>query len=309
VPVIAVTGATGFVGTMVVRALAAIQPRPTLRLLLRNPGRRQLAPALQSQPIVEGTLEDSGALQKLVDNADVVVHIAAAIAGNRAEEFEQTNILGTRRLIEAIESKTPHTHLIQISSLAARVPDLSGYAASKRAAEELIRTRISHYTILRPPAVYGPNDPALEGFWRWLARGWLIRLGPSAARFSLLHVQDLAETVVRLIDHGPTTKTMEVAGPQPTGGWHWNALADVAGSRRGGPVRILPVPAAALKLLALGSCAAGMLLGRAQILNPGKARELRHIDWVCDNQALADRLGWQPSTKLEAALATLPGWN
>jgi len=309
VPVIALTGATGFVGQTLAAALERAMPDSELRLLIRNPDQRRLPALFKQQQIVPGDLGNNEALEELVEGADTVIHVAAAIAGNSAAEFDQTNVVGTRRLLDQIAIHAAQAHFIQISSLAARHPELSWYAASKRAAEELVATRHAAHSILRPPAVYGPTDPALADFWRWLARGRLIRLGAAAARFSLLHVDDLVEAVVRLVRAGPARRILPLSGPQPEGGWSWRALADRAAAVSEGRVRITPVPTMTLQLAGHAVLAAGRARGRPALLTPGKVRELQHHDWVCDNHALEDVLDWRPTRALEDAMVQLPGWS
>jgi len=306
---IAVTGATGFVGQAAVGTLRRAFPDAQLRLLVRNANARSLPDCFADCTVIDGTLSSPDALNSLVHNAACIVHIAAAIRGNSALDFERDNICGTRRLVDAIAANASDAHLIHVSSLAARRPELSWYAASKRAAEEVVIANSGRFSILRPPAIYGPDDPALAGFWRALARGWLIRAGAHESRFSLLHVDDLAEAVSRLIKRGPTSKTLPLAGPQPERGWRWEDLAGLARKTRKGPVWVVSIPG---RLLSAGS-AIGLLMsritGRRAMLSPGKARELLHRDWVCDNLGIEECLNWKPTTRLERALATLPGWN
>lgn len=308
-PVVAVTGATGFVGQATVAALKLHYPESSLRLLVRNPQQRELPATLVGCEIVAGNLHDPAALESLVRDAECVVHIAAAIAGNSASDFERDNISGTRRLAEAIAAASPQAHLIHLSSLAARRPELSWYSASKRAAEEVVASRVRRFSILRPPAVYGPTDPALAGFWRMLARGWLIRPGPDDARFSMLHVDDLADAVCRLAGHGPASAILSLAGPQPDGGWSWADLARVAARTRGEAIRTVSVPGPLLGAGAGFGLVVSRIMRRRAMLTPGKARELLHRNWVCDNLAIAQCLGWKPTTRFERALATLPGWS
>jgi len=308
-PVIAVTGATGFVGQATVIALRRAFPDAPLRLLVRNPDGRSLPDGWLGCTIIDGSLDAPDALNRLVQGTDCVVHIAAAIRGNSAVEFEHDNIFGTRRLADAVGADAPDAHFIHLSSLAARRPELSWYAASKRAAEEVVASNCRRFSILRPPAVYGPDDPALAGFWRALARGWLIRAGGGESRFSLLHVDDLAEVICRLVAHGPTLEILPLAGPQPGPGWCWEDLADLARQASDRRIRIVSIPRGALSAGGAFGLLISRIAGRRAMLSPGKARELLHRDWVCDNLDIEKYLNWKPTTRLERALGTLPGWN
>lgn len=325
-PVLALTGVTGFIGRALLARLlgdselddtALGAPRPSgpagaglnLRVLVRGRGRIDAALTGRIEQI-DGDLGEPDALAELVSGADAVVHLAGAIAGSRAEDFDRVNVEGSRRLAEAIRTHAPGAHAVLVSSLAAENPTLSWYAASKAGAEQAWQTLPGECrSILRPPAVYGPEDPALADFWKALSRGWLIRLGPREARFSLVHVDDVVEAIIRLLEHGPTKTAMTLAGPGPAGGWRWADIAAIASRLRGRPVRTLAVPAALLGAAGATGLAIQRLRGRRALLSPGKVRELRHIDWVCDNLALSAHLDWTPERTLDDALPTLPGWN
>ena len=157
--------------------------------------------------------------------------------------------------------------------------------------------------------MYGPDDPALAGFWRTLSRGWLIRAGTGDSRFSMLHVDDLAEAICRLVEHGPAMEILSLAGPQPDRGWRWEDLADIARQAGDRPVRIVSMPGRVLSMAGRFGLVMSRIAGRRAMLSPGKARELLHRDWVCDNLGFEKCLNWKPTTRLERALGTLPGWK
>lgn len=299
------TGATGFIGRRcVARCLNA---EYELKALVR-PGREAALPDHPRLKPVAGDLDHPAALAALVTGAGTILHVAGAVRGRNQAEFIQTNINGTRRLTDAVAREAPAAHLIYVSSLAARHPELSWYAASKRAAEEVIPARHSQWSVLRPPVVYGRDDPALAPLWRWLARGWLLGPGSAHARFSLLHVDDLCEALVRLVSAGPANTVLELHDGRE-GGYDHAALVDIAARRLGRRPRIIRVPPTILGVLSVLNQASAPMRCTAPLLVPGKARELAHPDWVCDNAALTGVLGWAPLTRLEKCLHTLPGWN
>ncbi|MGH6873553.1 MAG: NAD-dependent epimerase/dehydratase family protein, partial [Aestuariivirgaceae bacterium] len=151
--VVAITGLTGFVGRNVARALAREGTR--WRGLVRNQ-RKLAALDLPQGEIIAGSLEDEASLDRLCDGASAVIHCGGNIAALSRKDFFQTNVTGTLRLLTA-SARTGVTRFVQVSSLAAREPQLSDYAASKRAGEEVVKQEVNRisWVIVRPPAVYG----------------------------------------------------------------------------------------------------------------------------------------------------------
>jgi 2-alkyl-3-oxoalkanoate reductase len=306
-PLVAVTGATGFVGRAVVRRLHALGWR--VRALARPTSGTRLA-GLPVE-IVQGDLEDVAALSRLVTRADVVVHCAGAIRGVTAAGFRRVNVEGLRRLVAAIRSAGTPSRVLAVSSLAAREPQLSPYAASKRAAEGVL-AGVSDvpWTIVRPPAVYGPGDEALRPLWQALGRGILPVLGPPRARFSLLYVDDLADALAQLVrstDHGG--RIFELHDGR-AGGYGWPDVLEAACRWSGRHVHAVRVPRTALMALAVVLVAVQGARGGRPLLTPGKVRELVHPDWVCDNAGLTGATGWTPRIGLDEGLRrTLSGPN
>lgn len=298
----ALTGASGFVGGAVLQAL--LQDGWQVRALARRPQ----SAAEPGAEFIQGSLADDDALERLCAGAEVLVHCAGQVRGRREADFAAVNIEGTRRLLKAAcEASVPR--LVGVSSLAAREPRLSYYAASKRDGETLMADArgIAERYIVRPPAVYGPRDTELRPLLRLMARGIAPVPAPRGARFSLLHVEDLATAIARLatgnVGAAPGT-VFELHDGQP-GGYDWPALTAAVARLRGGPVRTLHLPGALLRALAVGNVTAASVLGYAPMLSPGKVRELRFPDWVCNNDALGAACGWQPRITLDDGLPAI----
>lgn len=150
---IALTGATGFVGRHLLRAL-------TSRGYMVNALTRRAQQPIGNVTWVEGDLANKNALEKLVDNTDVVINVAGLVKAKSKHQFLNINAAPLSALLHAINSKEIKPHFIQISSLAAREPHLSDYAFSKNQGEKiLINNELGiNWTIIRPPGIYGPND-------------------------------------------------------------------------------------------------------------------------------------------------------
>ncbi|MDZ7826716.1 MAG: NAD-dependent epimerase/dehydratase family protein [Gammaproteobacteria bacterium] len=162
----AVTGATGFIGRALCRRLT------DLAVPVRALVRRAQAELPEGITRVRGSLADPAALAELVRDARVVIHCAGAVRGAKRAAFDAVNVDGTAALIEAMSEQAPTARLVLLSSLAAREPQLSDYAASKRAAEALLTSDLPFdHCILRPTAVYGPGDVELQPLLAAMARG------------------------------------------------------------------------------------------------------------------------------------------
>ena len=306
---IAITGATGFVGRAVSRQLIAQGFK--LRSLVRQRRRRaplgdQNADSSGSGGSIEtvvGGLDDEAALEQLVAGARAVVHCAGMVRDGRGA-FQATNVDGTRRLVRAAARQAVQPKILSISSLAAREPELSPYAASKHAGETAVREEANGapWTILRPPAVYGPEDREVRPLFEWMMRGIAPILGPPSARFSLIFVDDLAQCIAHLIrdEHG-SGGVYELHDGQQNG-YGWGDVGQAISKLSGRSQRQLRVPATLIKLIAAANFTGQRALGRAPMLTLGKVRELRHADWTCDDSSLMGATSWRPRVRLDEGL-------
>lgn len=189
-PTLAVTGGTGFVGSHLLTAARAAGCQ--VRALTR--GWRPSQPGIEW---IEGTLDRPDSLIALCDQADAVIHIAGLINAPDRAGFEAVNVGGTAAMVDAAHAAGVRRFL-HISSLAAREPELSDYGWSKARSERVVAASGLDWTIIRPPAVYGPGDRETFELFRMAKRG-LVALPPKG-RFSVLHVEDLCRLLLALLD-------------------------------------------------------------------------------------------------------------
>jgi 2-alkyl-3-oxoalkanoate reductase len=302
-PTVAVTGATGFIGTHVIRRLQADWQ---VRILAR----RAIDPALFGTAVetVPGDLDDGASLERLLAGADAVVHLAGLIKARSREDFFRVNAESAGRLAAIAAAAQHPPRFVLMSSLAAREPGLSNYAASKRAGESALIAQggALPWTILRPPAVYGPGDRATLVFFRCIGRGFGLMLGPEAARLSLLHVDDLAKAVGALLaDQRGAGLVAEI--DDGGGGYAWREMIEAAAAAFGRRARTVRIPMAIpYGLGVLNQALAGA--GYTPMLTPGKVRELYHRDWVCDPGPIIARTGWRPAVPLRQGFASTVAW-
>jgi 2-alkyl-3-oxoalkanoate reductase len=283
---IAVTGATGFVGPHLVAALARRGWR--LRLLIR---RWSPLPSLAGvdAEIVWGDLADEAALRELTSGVEAIVHAAGLIKARRPEDFRAVNRDGTARL----SALAPDTPFILLSSLAAREPQLSPYAASKRAAEEVVAARAGSWLVIRAPAVYGPGDRETLSYFRTVARGIAPQPDVANARLSLIHVADLSEALALAVQRPSPPSVYEVDDGQK-GGYGYRDMARAAGLALGRRERSVRIPRLLIGAIAAANSVAQSLGAPTQILTGAKVNEIFHPDWAVHDHRFAAAVGFVP---------------
>lgn len=306
---VAVTGATGFVGRHLVVQLLADGWR--VRALVRRPEPELEAAGVQT---IAGSIDDSASLSDLVVGADALVHGAGVVFAQRRREFMAINAGGTRRLMDAVRHGSGTPRLVLISSLAAREPHLSAYAASKRQAEEIVANSGPgpDWCIVRPPAVYGGGDRMTLPLFRQFTRGFAFVPAGEEARFSLLYVVDLAAAIARLVSQTTLRRAiLEIDDGRPAG-YTWSDLIGIGAHVLRRPLRRIPVWHTMLLVpAALGQLWPWLPANRSgglRVLTPGKLRELFHPDWVCRPERDTEIKGWTPRIGFEEGFALTLAW-
>lgn len=266
---VAVTGATGFLGRHLVRELA--NNGWHVRILARRDVMHPLWRDLEVE-VVLGDLANDDALDRLCRGADQVVHCAGLTKAWTAEAFNAVNVAGARRVAERTTGR-----MLLVSSLTAREPALSDYAASKRGGEDAARAVLGErITIVRPPALYGPGDPETLPLFQLAAASPVLPVLDPKARIAMMHVQDAARQIaamaavarplnVSLSDHRPD-------------GYSWREVMQTAAAVFDKTPALVEIPGFLLNLAAT-TLQLTPRSGPAPMISFGKVREIRHRDW------------------------------
>jgi nucleoside-diphosphate-sugar epimerase len=281
----AVTGASGFVGPHLVAALARHGWK--VRLLLRRWSPLPSLAGVEAE-IVWGDLGDAAALRRLVEGADAVVHAAGLIKARNPSDFMAVNRDGTARLA----ALAPQSRFMLLSSLAAREPGLSPYAASKRAAEDALADRAGPWLAVRAPAVYGPGDRETLSYFKTAERGIAPEPMGTGARLSLIHVVDLADALALTLAARPSASVYEIDDGRVEG-YGYADMAAAAGAALGRRLTRLPVPRPVMAAVAGVNSLLQSLGGPIRILSAGKVAEIFHGDWVAHDHRLAEAMGFR----------------
>jgi len=203
-----VTGATGFIGTSLVRRLRAEQM--DVRALVHSPEKAATLANLGVE-IVVGDITDLKALRAAVDGIETVYHLAGRLLmpGVPASEYWRTHYEGTQCILDVCHSNSSFQRFILCSSTGVLGPtgehpaDESAPAAptnvyeeTKWRAEELVQRAI-HLgmpgVIIRPGFVYGPGDSHLLGFFKMVQRRLFRPIGRKPVVLHPLYVDDLTD--------------------------------------------------------------------------------------------------------------------
>ncbi|MFG0819982.1 UDP-glucose 4-epimerase family protein [Pseudomonas sp. GLN_3] len=302
------TGASGFVGGAVLKALSRNANVETV-VPLRSPLRHMPA-GVVSYPV--GDLTDDQSLQLLAHRPDVVVHCASRVhimsdtASDPLAEFRRINVDGTLAFARAA-SAAGARRFIFVSSIkvngeqtclgkAYRADDppkpVDAYGISKHEAEQgLLALGVQtgmEIVIIRPVLVYGPGVKAnFLSMMRWLDRGVPLPFGAIHNRRSLVALDNLVDLVLTCIEHpAAANQVFLVSDGEDLS--TTELLARMA-KALGKPARLLPVPAWLLSTSAkaLGKGALSQRLCGSLQVDISKTREL---------------LGWHPPVQVDAAL-------
>jgi nucleoside-diphosphate-sugar epimerase len=292
---IAVTGGTGFVGSHLVDAALAAGHEVIALTRRDQPPRERVS-------WISGDLHDRAALERLVDEADAVIHVAGVISAQGAAAFEKGNVEGTLAMLAAATAGGVR-RFVHVSSLAAREPNLSLYGASKAKAEGLVHGSGLDWAIVRPPAIYGPGDRETLELFRMARLG--VMLMPPKGRVSLIHVDDLARLLLALADpQAPSTILIEPDDGKPNG-WTHREFARALGAAMGTKPAIVSSPGMLLRLAAR----ADQLLRREKAkLTVDRAAYFSHRNWIVEPKRAAPADLWRPEIATEQGLRETADW-
>ncbi|WP_209347057.1 NAD(P)-dependent oxidoreductase [Pontixanthobacter sp. CEM42] len=293
---IAITGGTGFVGQAVLDA-AARQGTDVRALARKVPADR---PTVEWVP---GNLADIPALEKLAGGTDAMIHIAGLTNTPDPAEFETANVTGTQAVIDACKAAKVK-RLVFVSSLSARKPELSQYGASKLAAEKLVEASGLDWTIVRPPAVYGPRDNDMFELFN-SARFGVVPLPPGGAT-SLIHVDDLAELLLALVLSSPEVRRkMFEPDDGRVGGWSHKEMAQAIGVAMGRKVFAPHLPKFVLSSAAKAD---RLLRGDKAKLTADRVGYMCHPNWVARTDKAVPRDIWKAVIPSRDGLKSTAEW-
>lgn len=296
------TGATGFLGGHLVRALkeAGHEVRALVRASSRTGG--------LDFEIVRAGFDEPHVLRAAVEGVDAIVHAAGGGIARRIEEIYDANTASTRALLGAVAHRL---RFVLVSSLAAHGPSgdrpameldaddpRSHYGKSKLAAERALFANAHRLeaVALRPPALYGPGEHRMVPLFRAARYGFVPMVEPRGT-ISLLHGADCARAVVAALEAPHARGIYYVAEPRV---YVRREMAELIGCAVGRHVRVVPVAPGLLRAIGAGIEAAGLFFDRPVVFGRDKLRDAQHPHQVCDPTRAMKELGWVPRFDFES---------
>lgn len=315
-----VTGANGFVGSHLVEGL--LQRGCRVECLVRKTSNLRWLSELDVD-YVFGDIADKASLKGPVKEADFVFHCAGLTKARNKEEYFKANAEGARNVVEACVEENPGVQrLVHVSSQAAVGPGddeqplneeapcrpITHYGESKLAGEKIVSVYMSQLpiTIVRPPAVYGPRDSDILGFFKVANGGFRVSFGMGQSFLSLVYVKDLIDGMILAAESPRSVGQTYFLADQIV--YSWKGAFEIIGgvlNKRTIPLRI---PKSLVIFLAFLSDSFSKLLGRSAAFNVQKAKEITQRYWGLDvSKAKAD-LGFSPRYDLERGAQETVKW-
>ena len=206
---ILLTGATGTVGSALLRRLtAAGEP---VRCLVRTP--RRLGDQRVRVQIALGDLANPPSFRNALRGVDTVVHLAASIRDQPRTSLEELNAVATLRLVRAAE-RAGARRFVFFSAMGARHHSRTRFFRAKALARQAVETSPLETTIFSPSIVYTPGDPWLTLLEHFSYLPLVPVSGSGRAVYQPIWAEDVADCVVAaLMASGPRRRSFELAGP------------------------------------------------------------------------------------------------
>ncbi|OBG22081.1 NAD-dependent epimerase/dehydratase family protein [Mycobacterium sp. 852002-51057_SCH5723018] len=318
---VAVTGPTGEIG---ISAVTALEGEPTVDSII-GMARRPFDPSSRGwvkTRYQEGDILDREAVDALVAQADVVIHLAFIIMGSR-EESSRINLQGTRNVFEATVAAERPRRLVYTSSVAAYgyhadnpvpltedVPTRGSaehyYSAQKAECEallaEITKDSSLEVFVLRPCIVAGPKATALADAMPWNQLPGPLRAVAKVAPVLKPVVPDPGFPL-QLVHHDDVAEAVALAATAPAPPGAYNIAGDglvtvseVARALGGRPVR---VPAVAASAASAAISKVPFVPSMLEWLHVARTSV------VMDTSKARNQLGWRPVHSSADTLAAL----
>ena len=210
---VAITGANSSVGKNLLVRLGK-EEDITIVAGVRN---EKVIPELPKSPAIKPTIinyDDIKSLEKALDGADIVIHLAGILIETKHSNYANANIAATAAIVDAAK-KSDVKSIIFISVVGASPESRNAYFRSKGVAEELVLGSGLGARILRTPILFGPNAAGSQAIIGMISSGQAKLLGGGHYQMRPLDIDDLSEALTILCSTSIQDQvTYELVGPE-----------------------------------------------------------------------------------------------
>lgn len=210
---VAITGANSSVGKNLLVRLSK-EEDITIVAGVRN---EKVIPELPKSPAIKPTVinyDDIKSLEKALDGADIVIHLAGILIETKHSNYANANIAATAAIVDAAK-KSDVKSIIFISVVGASPESRNAYFRSKGVAEELVLSSGLGARILRTPILFGPNAAGSQAIIGMISSGQAKLLGGGHYQMRPLDIDDLSEALTILCSTSIQDQvTYELVGPE-----------------------------------------------------------------------------------------------
>ena len=210
---VAITGANSSVGKNLLVRLSKVEDI-TIVAGVRN---ENVIPELPKNPAIKPTVinyDDIKSLEKALDGADIVIHLAGILIETKHSNYANANIAATAAIVDAAK-KSDVKSIIFISVVGASPESRNAYFRSKGVAEELVLSSGLGARILRTPILFGPNAAGSQAIIGMISSGQAKLLGGGHYQMRPLDIDDLSEALTILCSTSVQDQvTYELVGPE-----------------------------------------------------------------------------------------------
>jgi nucleoside-diphosphate-sugar epimerase len=313
-----ITGASGFIGS---RLRDSLLDDGYEVVALTRPG----SPEPKRGRAAAIDYADPESLERVLqaERPELVFHVAGATKGVRYEDFERGNVMPTKNLLEAVRRSHPGVRrFVHISSLAAYGPSTADspreehherkpvehYGKSKLEAElavEAVGDEVP-WTIIRPPAVYGPGDVDNFQLFRLASQRMNVFYGNRERHLSAVYVDDLVRGIREAAAHEATRgKGYFLCDGQPlTWEQYQRHIVEASGKR----AFQLNFPELVVDIAAVFGELATKLDSKPRLFNRQKVLLSKQAAWTCRHDRAHEDFGYHPRVDVKEGVQRTFEW-
>jgi nucleoside-diphosphate-sugar epimerase len=254
-----------------------------------------------------------------IDKIDVIIHIAGITKSLHYQNYYKINSKGTLELIKFAIKKNVK-HFIYVSSLAAAGPTessipinenstpnpVSHYGISKLIGEIYLKKSGLKYTIIRPPAIFGPGDKDIFTYFKMIKKGLAFTSGDKNKLYSMIYVKDLTDFMQQtILNEKAFNEIFFIANEKQY------KISDILNaierSINKKAVKI-NLPEITTNLICYPMQLYYALTGAPPLLNMDKLTEIKQKNWICSSEKAKKILDFTPKFALIEAFEETGKW-